>query len=146
MKRLSAIILTAILIMSVAVFAGDKSKTQVARILEHKSSLNLTDSQVKKLQIIDSVAQEKMGEAKMHADMRLREIEQFSSDWSRMNGTAVRTIIKEYYDYMADYKMAEVNAILQARAILDSSQLKQFHQLVSIEALMLDMEQQVALR
>lgn len=146
MRKAVIITVAAILALSLMASAGNIPSTQVSGILENRTSLNLTDSQVKKLQIIDDSAREKMTYARMQADIRLEEIEKFTSNWTNMNGTAVRNLIKEYYDFMTDYKTAELNAVVQARSILDFDQLTKYQQLVSIKTLMLDMEREVALR
>lgn len=146
MKTKTISILIAILAFTISASAGNIYKTAVAQLLEHRSTLGLTDSQIKKLQIIEDTASQKMSEAKLYADMRLNEIEKFTSNWTNMNGTAVRGLLKEYYDFLTQYKSAELNAIIQARAILDYDQLARYQQLVSIESLILDMESDLALR
>lgn len=144
------LMITILMIVSMAAasvsFAGEKPQTQVSKVLELKGSLNLTQSQVKKLEVVERTAEQKMIEAKAQADIRLNEIEKFTSDWTNMNSIAVMTLIKEYYKFMTDYKTAELEAVLRARAILDSTQLSKFQQLVSIESLMLKMESDLALR
>ncbi|UCC79412.1 MAG: hypothetical protein JSW64_14245 [Candidatus Zixiibacteriota bacterium] len=145
MKRI-IIILMALAITTISTsFAGNLPVTPVAKILEHKASLALTDAQVKKLEIIDKNAVEKMIEARGQANIRLQEIEKFTSNWMNLNGTAVRHLIKEYYEFMATYKAAEVDAILQARAILQPDQLRKYQQLASIDALMISLEHDLAL-
>ncbi len=146
MRRVMIVAVAGVLALSLLASAGNIPMTQVSSILEYRSSLNLTDSQVKKLQIIENAAREKMAHAKLQADIRLSEIEKFTSNWTNMNGTAVRNLIKEYYGFMTEYKTAELNAVVQARAILDYDQLSKYQQLVSIKSLMLDMEHEVALR
>lgn len=126
-------------------FAGDLPVTQVGKIIDYKASLDLTDAQVKKLEIINKNAVEKMVEAKGQANIRLQEIEKFTSNWTNLNGTAVRQLIKEYYEFLAAYKSAEVDAILQARAILKPEQLSKYQQLASIDALIISIEQDLAL-
>jgi len=138
--------LVAMFVFSITASAGNFYKTPVSQLLSHREAIDLTDNQVKKLEIIEDTAAQKMADAKVQADMRLVEIEKFTSDWTNMNGTAVRTLLKEYYEFMAQYKGAELNAICQARAILDFKQLTKFQQLVSIESLILDMESELALR
>ncbi len=140
MRKLTIITLGLLLLLAAAASAGNLPVTQVTQILEHKSSLELSDSQIKRLEIISKNAVEEMIEAKGQANIRLMEIEKFTSNWTNLNGTAVRGLIKEYYKFMAEYKSAEVNAILQARAILSYEQLTKFQQLASIETLMIDME------
>jgi hypothetical protein len=146
MRKVATIVVAGVLSLYVTALAGNIPSTQISSILEYRTSLNLTDSQVKKLTIIENTASEKMTYARLQADIRLAEIEKFTSNWTNMNGTAVRNLIKEYYDFMTDYKTAELNAVVQARAILDYDQLSKYQQLVSIKTLMLDMEREVALR
>jgi len=146
MKTRSIFVVALILLLTGAVAAGPIHHTAVAKVLEHSTSLDLTNSQVKKLQIIEDTAAQKMSEAKLHADILLHEIEQFTANWTNMNGTAVRSLLKEYYDYMTEYKSAELNAIIQARTILDFNQLTRFQQLESMESLILNMESDIALR
>ncbi len=146
MKKLTIIMLASMVLLTSFAFAGNLPVPRVSQILEHKSPLDLDAKQVKKLEIIDKVAMEKMVEAKGQANIRLLEIEKFTSNWTQLNGTAVRGLIKEYYKYMAEYKYAEVNAILQARGILKQEQLNKFQQLASIEALMINMENGLALK
>lgn len=145
MKKFTILALGLLLLTVAAASAGNLPVTQVARILEYKSSLKLDDSQIKRLEIVSKNAVEKMIEAKGQANIRLIEIEKFTSNWTNMNGTAVRGLIKEYYQFMAEYKSAEVNAILQARSILSYEQLTKFQQLASIETLMIDMETRLTL-
>ena len=146
MKKVKAILMAGFLSLAMAASAGNLPATQVSQILELRSSLELTNSQVKKLTIIENTAREKMVYARMQAEIRLQEIEKFTSNWTNMNGTAVRGLIKEYYAILTQYKTAELNAIIQARAILEYEQLSKFQQLESIESLRLNMEQELALR
>ena len=124
--------------------AGQIPGTQINKILDYKASLELTSSQVKKLELVQRTAQQKMDDSKFQADIRLNEIQKFTSDWTNMNSVAVLSLIKEYFKYQTDYKTAELEAVIQARAILNMNQLARFQQLVSIETLMLGMEQGVA--
>lgn len=146
MKPVISMLLAAMFLFTISASAGNLCKTPVSKLLKHADALSLTDGQVRKLQIVEDTAVQKMTEAKVQADIRLAEIEKFTCDWTNMNGTAVRTLLKEYYNFMAEYKSAELNAICQARAILDFNQLTRFQQLVSIESLILNMESEIALR
>jgi hypothetical protein len=146
MKTVLITSLALAVIVASSALAGNLPKTQVDKIIDYKASLGLTDAQVKKLDIINKNAVEKMIEAKGQANIRLQEIEKFTSNWMNMNGTAVRGLIKEYYEYMTTYKAAEVDAILQARAILNNDQLAKFQQLASLDALILSLENDLALR
>ena len=144
MKRIMISILALAITTAVEVSAGNLPTTQVSKILQHKSALELTDTQIKKLEQIDKNAVEKMVEAQGQANIRLQEIEKFTSNWTNLNGTAVRQLIAEYYNFMTAYKSAEVNAILQARGILKTEQLTKYQQLASIDALMIYMEREMA--
>ena len=144
MKRIMISILALAITTAVEVSAGNLPTTQVSKILQHKSALELTDTQIKKLEQIDKNAVEKMVEAHGQANIRLQEIEKFTSNWTNLNGTAVRQLIAEYYNFMTAYKSAEVNAILQARGILKTEQLTKYQQLASIDALMIYMEREMA--
>lgn len=146
MKKALTIFLGLTIIAAASAFAGDLPVTQVSKILEYKGSLDLTDSQVKKLEIINKTAVARMVEAQGQANIRLKEIQEFTAKWTNMNGVAVRQLIKEYYKFMAEYKEAEVDAILQARSILKPEQLGKYQQLASIDALMISMEQNLAFK
>ena len=127
-------------------YAGQLPGTQIPKILECKASLNLSDAQVKKLENTQKTAQARMDEAKNQADIRLAEIEKFTSNWTDMNSVAVLALIKEYFNFQTAYRTAEMEAVIQARAILTMEQLTRFQQLVSIESLMLRMDQNLASR
>jgi hypothetical protein len=149
MKRVTAIttmFFLGFLMATLPSSAGQVPGTQISKILEYKASLELTSSQVKKLELVQKTAQQKMDDSKFQADIRLNEIEKFTSNWTEMNSVAVLGLIKEYFKYKTDFKTAEIEAVIQARAILDMNQLTRFQQLVSIETLMLGMEQGVASR
>ncbi len=120
--------------------AAEQPGTPVSKILASKTSLGLTDVQVKKLQTIDQNTREKMIECKKQAEIRFNEIEQFTANWVEMNSVAVQTLIREYFDYMAQYKLAEVDAMVKARAILTQDQMARMQQLASINALMKQIE------
>jgi hypothetical protein len=141
---ISTVFFLGMMMTAISSNAGQAAGTQISRIIEYKTTLSLTDSQVKKLEIVQKTAQQKMDEAKFQAGIRLSEIEKFTSNWTNMNSVAVLGLIKEYFKYQTDYKTAEMEAIIRARAILDMDQLARFQQLVSIEGLMLKMEQDLA--
>jgi hypothetical protein len=143
---ITAVIFLGYMLAAIPSNAGQTPGTQISKILDYKSSLNLTQSQVKKLELIQKTAQQRMDEAKFQSGIRLNEIEKFTSDWTNMNSVAVLSLIKEYFKYETDYRTAEMEAIIQARAILEMDQLAKFQQLVSIESLMLNMENGVASR
>jgi hypothetical protein len=133
-----------LMLMALPIHASEPAGNQISKIIGYKTSLGLTDSQIKKLENIRRADQEKMIQANAQAEIRQNEIEKFSSNWTDMNSMSVMSLIKEYYDYMADYKTAEIDAVIKARAILSLDQLNKFQQLVSIETLMLHMETRLA--
>jgi hypothetical protein len=149
MKRVTvvtALFFLGLLMVAIPSNAGQIPGNQITKILEYKGSLNLTASQVKKLELVQKTTQQRMDDAKFQADIRLNEIEKFTSNWTNMNSVAVLGLIKEYFKYQTDYKTAEMEAVIQARAILDMDQLNRFQQLVSIDTLMLELEPGIASR
>lgn len=128
---------------------ADEQKTQdihtaIDQILAYKSGLQLTDSQIHKLELVNKVIVQKMGQIKNEAAIRKTEIDDYTSNWATMHGTAVDYMIKEYYQYMADLKNLELEAIMKARAILNEDQLKKFHDLASIQSLIIRVENELA--
>ncbi len=146
LRKTIGIAMAMVMIFATASMAVDLPKTQVTKILEYRTSLSLTDSQVKKLEIIEKTTQQKLMDAKVQADIRLAEIEKFTSNWTDMNSIAVQGLVKEYYDFLANYKIAELEAIVRARTILDMGQLSKFQQLVTVESMMIHMEAELAVR
>jgi len=118
--------------------------TPIDKILAHKSGLALDEAQIKKLDLINRSIVDKMIQTKAQADIRKTEIDSYTSNWQMMHGTAVEQNIKEYYQFLAALKTLEVEAIMKARAILTREQLKKFGELVSIEVMMLKLEQELA--
>lgn len=118
--------------------------TPITKILNYKTGLELTDSQVKKLTILDNVAKEKMIQTRAQAQIRKQEIDKFTCNWSSMNGTACGQLVKEYYQCVAELKTLEINAIMQARSVLSTEQLKKFNELAALESMVLDLEPKVA--
>ena len=145
-RKALGIAMAMVMIFAITSMAVDLPKTQVSKILEYKTSLALTDSQIKKLEIVEKTTQQKLMDAKVQADIRLAEIEKFTSNWTDMNSIAVQSLVKEYYDFMANYKIAELEAIIKARTILEVNQLSKFQQLVSVESMMIHMEAELAIR
>jgi hypothetical protein len=141
-----AIIVLAYVIGSAAVVFGQDNlpTTPIAKVLNYKSGLALTDSQIRKLTILDNTTKEKMIQAKAQAQIRKQEIDKFTSNWVMMNGVACCQLVKEYYQYLAELKTLEINAIMQARAVLTEDQLRKFRELASLESMMLNLEPPVS--
>ena len=112
-------------------------QTAINKVLDHKSGLELTDSQLKKLTIINNIIVEKMIQTRAQAQIRKSEVDDFTSNWVNMHSTACDHIIKEYYKFLADLKTLELEAITKARAILTREQLKRYAELASVEAMII---------
>jgi hypothetical protein len=146
MKQAIVFFSLAMMVLAGASYAGDLPRTQVTNIIENQTSLNLTESQVKKLTQVERNAQEKMIAARAQADIRMSEIEKFTTNWNNMNGVAVLGLVREYFKFLTDYKAAEVEAIIRAREVLSGEQLSKFQQLVSIQSMMVKMEEGLTAR
>jgi hypothetical protein len=118
--------------------------TPIAKVLNYKSGLALTDSQVKKLTILDNTTKEKMIQVRAQAQIRKQEIDKFTGNWDMMNGTACCQLVKEYYQFLAELKTLEINAIMQTRAVLTEDQLRKFTELASLESMILDLEPSIS--
>lgn len=119
-------------------------KTPIDNILNYKNGLELTDSQIKKLTIINRTIIDKMIQTEAQARIRKVEIDEFTSNWTNMHGTAVNHIIKEYYQFMAELKTLELEAIMKTRAILTREQLKRYVELASIESMIIKLDAELA--
>jgi hypothetical protein len=118
--------------------------TPLTRVLSYKTGLELTDSQVKKLTILDNTIKEKMIQTRAQAQIRKQEIDKFTSNWNMMNGTACCRLVKEYFQFVAELKTLELNAIMQVRAVLTVEQLRKFNELASLESMILDLEPKIS--
>jgi ABC-type long-subunit fatty acid transport system fused permease/ATPase subunit len=118
--------------------------TAIDKIMAYKQGLQLTAKQVKQLDLINRTITAQIDETRKQADICKMEIDEFTANWSTTHGTAVDYIIKEYYDYLAQLKKLELEAIMKARAILTTDQLKRFTELSSIETMMIRVENELA--
>jgi len=148
-RKLSFLVLAAILVSTIAApgisFADYKiPQTAINKILEYKTSLELTDSQYKKLGTINNVIIEKMIQVKAQAEIRKTEIDNFTADWTVMNGTAVEYTIKEYYQFLAELKSLELEAIMKAKAVMTREQLKKYADLADIESMIIKVDTELA--
>lgn len=121
--------------------AGNLPETPINNILNHKSGLDLTDTQAKQLSLINNNIINKMLQVRTKAYTHQSEIDKAGDDWSSLDGVKVKSAVKEYFQCQADLKMLEFEAMAQASKILSPDQIKRFNELVSIELIMLDMEQ-----
>jgi hypothetical protein len=143
---MSAVIILVLTIASPGIsFADDQiPQTAINKILDHKISLQLSDSQCKKLDIINRVIIDKMIQTRAQAEIRKTEIDKFTSNWTVMNSTAVGYNIKEYYQFLAELKSLELEAIMKAKAVLTHDQLKRYSDLADIESMMIKVDAQLA--
>ena len=126
-------------------YAGNKiPTTAINEVLDLQFSLNLTDAQITKLAGYNAKIVDKMIQTRGQAEIRKSEIDEFTSDWSKLHGLAASQLVKEYYGFMADYKELELEAIMKARAVLTQDQMRNFIQLASIQNMMMKLETEVA--
>ncbi|GEM_PF-1920658 len=138
---ISAVVLVMVTAAPTALFAGNNiPTTAISKVLDYKNGLQLTESQIKKLTIIDRTIVDKMIQIRGQAQIRKMEIDEFTSNWTSMHGTAVNHIIKEYYQFLAKLKELELEAIMKTKAVLTREQLKKFVQLASIEVMIIKLE------
>jgi hypothetical protein len=115
-------------------------KTPIDKILTYKNGLDLTDSQIHKLTIINRTLVDKMIQVRAQAQIRKMEIDEFTSNWSNMHGTAVNHIIDEYYDFLAELKKLELEAIMKTKAVLSREQIKKYTELAAIESMIIKLD------
>ena len=118
--------------------------TAINEVLDLQFSLSLTEAQINKLTGYNAKIVDKMIQTRAQAEIRKSEIDEFTSDWSKIHGLATSQLVKEYYGYMADYKELELEAIMRARAVLTREQMRNFIQLASIQNMMMKLETEVA--
>ena len=118
--------------------------TPIDKILKYKNGLGLTDSQIKKLTIINRTIVDKMIQVRAQADIRKLEIDDFTANWANMHGRAVDHNIKEYYKFLADLKTLELEAIMKTKAVLSREQLKKYTELASIESMIIKLDSELA--
>ena len=141
----SLLLIVMVIAAPAIVNAGNElPKTAILKILNYKNGLQLTESQIKKLTIINRTIVDKILQARAQAEIRKMEIDEFTSNWCTMHSGAVNQNIKEYYKFLAKIKGLELEAIVKAKAVLDNKQLKKYVELASIEALMINMETELA--
>jgi hypothetical protein len=140
-----AILLTLVIASPAMMYAqAYQPRTAIDKIMEFKQGLDLSESQLNKLTLVNKMIVEQMNETLRQADIRKMEIDDFTANWSNVHGVAVDQLIKEYYDFMAQFKKLELEAIMKARAILSDEQLRRFTELSSIESLMIRVESELA--
>jgi hypothetical protein len=140
-----AIVVMLVIAMPAILFAqSNLPTTPISKVLNYKGGLALTDSQVRKLTILDNTIKEKMIQVRAQAQIRKQEIDKFTGNWDMMNGTACCQLVKEYYQFLAELKTLEINAIMQSRAVLSVDQLRKFTELASLESMILDLEPSIS--
>ena len=90
---ISAVVLALVTAAPVTLHAGNNiPTTAISKVLNYKNGLQLTESQIKKLTIIDRTIVDKMIQTKGQAQIRKMEIDKFTSNWTNMHGTAVNPV------------------------------------------------------
>jgi len=137
-------ILALTLSLPVLANAGNIPETPITKILNFQSGLELTDAQVKSLTLINNNIVNKMLQLNAQAERYRTEIDGLSGKWSELNNPKAKSAVKEYYSCQANLKTLEFEAMAQASTILSEQQIKHFHELTTIELIMIDMEKEMA--
>jgi len=146
LKRLMAIlvVLSIALVISAPtmLYAGaDIPKTPITQVLGYKTGLNLTDSQIKKLTVINNSIIDKMIQVKSRAQLCKKNVDEYTANWARIQtDPSLQNKIKEYYQCLAELKTLELEAINMAKQVLTQDQLRKYVDLASLESLMLKLE------
>jgi hypothetical protein len=135
---LATIFMFTIAMPAILLAGGNVPDTPITKVLGYKTGLELTDSQIKKLGILDNNFKEKMIQTLAQADIRKREIDKFTANWNNMNGIAC-------CQFLSELKVLELNAIMQARSVLTAEQIKKFSELANIETMLLDLQPKLSL-
>ena len=121
--------------------AGDNiPQTAIDHILAYQTGLSLTETQIAKLikfnnEIIDDLIQ-----VRGQIEIRKIAIDQIDTDWSTIQKMSATQMINEYYDNLAKYKQLELEAIMKARGVLTRNQMLNYSNMVSVEAMVLELE------
>ncbi|MCP4583541.1 MAG: hypothetical protein GY839_18180 [candidate division Zixibacteria bacterium] len=134
-----AISMVAIIGVTGIAIAGNLPQTPINQILENKSSLMLSDSQIKNLNRVNNGIINKMLQIKGKAQMFKGEIDKYSAKWDDMSNPKFKSTVKDYYNCLADLKNLEFEALVQAGKILSKEQVDKFSELLSVELAMKDM-------
>jgi hypothetical protein len=113
--------------------AGNLPQSPIDQILEHKTDLQLSESQIKNLNLVNSGIINKMLQCKSQVQMNKAEIEKYATNWADMENPKFKSTVKDYYRCLADMKALEFEALAQAGKILTPDQIKQFSEQVSID-------------
>lgn len=124
--------------LPVLCFAGNLPETPITRILNYKSGLVLTDSQVKNLELINNGIINKMLQFRSQAQICKSRIDKYSKNWTDLTNPQVKSAVKEYYHCQAELKTLEFEAMAQAGKILSTEQIEKFNDLASIELMMIN--------
>ena len=133
-----AILLVLIIGLPVLTYAGNLPETPITKILNYKSGLVLTDSQVKNLELINNNIINKMLQFRSQAQICKTRIDEYSKNWTDLTNPQVKGAVKEYYHCQAELKALEFEAMAQAGKILSPEQITKFNDLASIELMMIN--------
>jgi hypothetical protein len=132
------IVIAAAFILVNEVSAGNLPETPIDKILNYKTGLDLSDSQVKNLSLVNNNIVNKMIQVKGQAQRLKLQIDQIASNWADLDNPKAKGAVKEYYQCLADLKTLEFEAMAQASKILSGQQIDKFNELATIEVIMGD--------
>ncbi len=138
-RKIKIFVLPIMLIAGIIIgqaIAGNLPQSPIDQILEHKTVLQLSESQLKNLNLVNSGIVNKMLQCKGQIQMNKTEIEKYAANWADMENPKFKSTVKEYYRCLADMKALEFEALVQAGKILTPYQIKIFSEQVSIDLVM----------
>jgi len=137
---LMMMVLLTVMLVPIRSEAGNLPQTPINRLLEYKSGLQLTDTQIKQLTLINNNIINKMLQLNGRAEMCKTQIESKSANWSDMDNPNMKSTVKEYYNCLAELKALEFEAMSKASEILSEEQIRKFNELAAIELMMIKQE------
>lgn len=124
--------------------AGNLPETPITKILNYKTGLDLTDKQVKDLNLVNNNIINKMLQIKTQAQNHKSEIDRAADNWENLGEPQIKSLVKEYYKCLADLKSLEFEAMVQASKILTAEQIRKFNEMATIELIMNGFEEDIA--
>ena len=135
---LSIIVMTGVFVGQVV--AGNLPQSPIDQILEHKTDLQLSESQTKNLNLVNSGIINKMLQCRSQIQMYKTEIEKYATNWGDMENPKFKSTVKDYYRCLAEMKALEFEALVQAGKILTPDQIKKFSEQVSFDLVLRKMQ------
>jgi hypothetical protein len=124
--------------------AGNLPATPITRILSNNTALELSETQVKKLNLVNNNIINQMLQVRAQAQNHKAKIDKAAADWSDLGNPVIKGAVKEYYRCQADMKILELEAMVQASRILSNEQINKFNQLVTMELMMNGIDEEIS--